>query len=79
MIFLCSGLDLLDSDCVLLVHGNFKLFLASPANAAKENIQPYLSEVLKLLQGCLSTMGGGKENDEGELNVLHTQALGKLF
>nr|CAB3256605.1 importin-4-like [Phallusia mammillata] len=54
--------------------------IGAVANAAKENIQPYLGEILQLLQECLSTMGGSKEEegDEGQLNVLHTQALDTL-
>jgi len=47
------------------------------ANAAQAHLLPYLPEVLEQIQNCLSPLNG--KEDDGEMYVLRTQALGKLF
>ncbi|XP_078483231.1 importin-4-like isoform X1 [Ciona intestinalis] len=54
--------------------------IGAAANAAEDKLLPYLDEILQLIQQCLSTLDKNHvgEEDEGELTVLHTQALDTL-
>uniref|UniRef100_H2ZPS3 Importin subunit beta-1/Transportin-1-like TPR repeats domain-containing protein n=1 Tax=Ciona savignyi TaxID=51511 RepID=H2ZPS3_CIOSA len=54
--------------------------IGAAANASEDKLLPYLDEILKHLQQCLSTLDKNNttDEDEGELSVLHTQALDTL-
>ena len=53
----------------------YKLLCYRLGNAAQEHLLPFLPEILEHIQNCLSTLNG--KDDDGELCILHTQALGK--
>ncbi|XP_076807877.1 importin-4-like isoform X2 [Clavelina lepadiformis] len=52
--------------------------IGATANAAKENLLPYLPEILPLIQSCLSSINQGEDDDQAKVGLLQTQALDTL-
>ena len=61
-------------DWLTLLYPHYITFFT--ANSAKESLLPYLPDILEQIQTCLSTMT--VKDEDGDLCLLHTQALGKF-